>query len=238
MERTHFEEELRGLQAGLNELADLAAGRLDAALLALSERRVDLARQVIAGDALLTDLQKALDAHAMRVFALQQPAARDLRLVLAVMKAGSDLERIGDHAVNIAQTVVVIQAFPSIPTEAALHRMGQMSVDMLREAVSAFQEGDVGLARRVLAADHDVDEARRDVFRHLLEHIHRSPPDTEPCVNLMLVSRNLERVADLATNIAEDAIFLVSARDVRHMADLQAAVNDAVATGPPGAAPQ
>jgi len=238
MERTHFEEELRGLQAGLNELAELAAGRLDAALLALSERRVDLARQVIAGDALLTDLQKTLDARAMRVFALQQPAARDLRLVLAVMKAGSDLERIGDHAVNIAQTVVVIHASTSMPTEAALHRMGHMSVDMLREAVSAFQAGDVGLARRVLAADHEVDEARRDVFRHLLEHIQRSPPDTETCVNLMLVSRNLERVADLATNIAEDAIFLVSARDVRHMADLQAAVNGAVASGPPGAAPQ
>jgi phosphate transport system protein len=238
MERTQFEEELRRLQAGLNELADLAAGRLDAALLALFERRVDLARQVIAGDALLTDLQKALDARAMRVFALQQPAARDLRLVLAVMKAAGDLERIADHAVNIAQTVVVIHASPSVPTEAALHRMGQMSIDMLREAVSAFQAGDVGLARSVLAGDHDVDEARRDVFRQLLEHIHRSPPDTEACVNLMLVSRNLERVADLATNIAEDAIFLVSARDVRHMADLQAAVNGVVATGPPGAAPQ
>jgi phosphate transport system protein len=237
MERTHFEEELRGLQLDLNELAALAAGRLATALLALFNRRVDLAREVIVGDAVLTDVQKALDARAMRVFALQQPAARDLRLVLAVMKAGADLERIGDHGVNIAQTTVAIQACPTVPTEAALHRMGQMSVDMLRDAVSAFQAGDMGLARRVLAEDHDVDEARRDVFRRLLDHIHRSPPDTEACVNLMLVSRNLERVADLATNIAEDAIFLVSARDVRHMADLQAMVNDAVANGSQPTAP-
>jgi phosphate transport system protein len=224
VERTHFEGELRALVTGLGRLATLAEVRLESALEALFDRRPDAAAAVIAGDLELGDLQRGLDRDAMRLLALQQPAARDLRLIVAAVKAGADLERIGDHAVNIAQTALSMGQRPPLPTEARLREMGRVALGMLRDAVAAFDGRDTGLARDVLARDEDVDSARRNVFRQLLEQVRQLPAVTEQSVGLMLVSRNLERVADHATNIAEDAIFLVSARDVRHHAELREAV--------------
>jgi phosphate transport system protein len=224
VERRHFEDGLRALSGDLDALAALAASRVDLALQALFERRRDLAAAVITGDAELGDLQRALDDHAMKLLALQQPAARDLRLIVSAVKAASDLERIGDHAVNIAQTAVVVADRPAMPTESRLREMGVVAVAMLRDAVAAFATRNPELAREVCARDEEVDSARRDVFRQLLELVRRAPAVTEQSVSLMLVSRNLERIADHATNIAEDAIFLVSARDIRHHAELRDAV--------------
>jgi phosphate transport system protein len=224
VERTHFEEGLRALANDLQALATLASGRLDVALQALFDRRVDLANAVIAGDPELGDRQRALDDLAMKLLALQQPAARDLRLIVSAVKAASDLERIGDHAVNIAQTAIIVADRPSIPTEARLREMGDVAGAMLRDAMTAFEQRNAELAREVCARDEVVDTARRDVFRQLLEMVRQAPAVTEQSVSLMLVSRNLERIADHATNIAEDAIFLVSARDIRHHAEMRNAV--------------
>jgi phosphate transport system protein len=226
VERTRFEEELRALGEDLRELAGLAAARLDLAMRALFERLADAALQVIAHDAELSEVQLTLDDRAMKLLALQQPAARDLRLIVSGVKAGADLERIGDHAVNIAQTALLIIGRPPVATESRLQTMGQVAAGMLRDALTAFDTGDAEQARAVLARDHEVDTARRDVFRELLDQVRREPAVTEQCVSLMLVSRNLERVADHATNIAEDAIFLVSARDVRHQPELRATIED------------
>lgn len=227
MERTRFEEELRALGADLGELAARASSQLGESVQALVERQADLARTVIARDPALSGVQRQLDDRAMKLLALQQPAARDLRLIVAAVRAGTDLERVGDHAVNIAQTTLVVMGRPVLPTEAALAQMGRLASAMLRDAVAAFARRDGALARDVLARDNEVDTARRNVFRQLLGQIRSAPGLTELCVSLMLVSRNLERVADHATNIAEDAIFLVSARDVRHMAELKAVADDA-----------
>jgi phosphate transport system protein len=230
VERTRFEEELHALGEDLGTLASLASARLAAALQALFERRSDVAATVIAGDAELGDVQRALDDRAMKLLALQQPAARDLRLIVAAVKAGADLERIGDHAVNIAQTAVLLVGRAPVATEERLREMGAVALGMLGDASTAFASRDAALARDVLARDHVVDTARREVFRQLLEQVRHAPAVTEQSVSLMLVSRNLERVADHATNIAEDAIFLVSARDVRHQAELRAAIEDAAAS--------
>jgi phosphate transport system protein len=227
VERTHFEEELRALGEDLRALGSLASGRLATALQALFERRADLASSVIAGDPDLSNLQRAMDDRALKVLALQQPAARDLRLIVAAVKAASDLERIGDHAVNIAQAALSIGGCAAVATEERLRQMGAMASGMLRDAVAAFDGRDEALARSVLARDNDVDAAHRDAFRQLLDRVRHETAATEQCISLMLVSRNLERVADHATNIAEDAIFLVSARDVRHQAELRAAIEDA-----------
>jgi phosphate transport system protein len=224
VERRHFEEGLRALAGELDALAVLAVARVEIALQALFDRRPDVAAGVIAGDAELGDRQRALDDLAMKLLALQQPAARDLRLIVSAVKAASDLERIGDHAVNIAQTAIVVADRAANPTETRLREMGEVAGAMLRDAMTAFTTRDAELAREVCARDEEVDSARRDVFRQLLELVRQAPSVTEQSVSLMLVSRNLERIADHATNIAEDAIFLVSARDIRHHAELRNAV--------------
>ena len=227
VERAHFEEGLRALANDLRSLGTLAGERFEIALRSLVERRGDLATLVVARDVELGDLQRALDDRAMTLLALQQPAARDLRLIVSAVKAGVDLERIGDHAVNVAQIAMTAVARPIVDTEERLQRMGTVAIAMLRDAVASFEHRDAALARDVLERDNEVDAMRREVFLQLLEHIRREPADTEHCVSLMLIGRNLERVADHATNIAEDAIFLVSARDVRHQAELRAAIEDA-----------
>jgi phosphate transport system protein len=215
-ERHHFEEELQILKNRLLNMGALVEERVHDATNALIERRLDTAERIITSDQDVNDLQIEIDERCLRLLALQQPMATDLRLITAAMKINADLERIGDQAVNIAEQAVRILAHPPLKPMIDLPRMAQIAEKMTRESLDAFVRKDAKLARAILARDDEVDQLKDQVFRVLLTYMMADPGTIERALGLILVSRHLERIADHATNIAEDVIFVVEAKDVRH----------------------
>jgi len=215
-ERHHFEEELQVLKNRLLSMGALVEERVHDATNALIERRPDTAERIIGSDQDVNDLQIEIDERCLRLLALQQPMASDLRLITAAMKINADLERIGDQAVNIAEQAVRILAHPPLKPLIDLPRMAEISERMTRESLDAFVRKDAKLARAILARDDEVDQLKDQVFRVLLTYMMADPGTIERALGLILVSRHLERIADHATNIAEDVIFVVEAKDVRH----------------------
>lgn len=216
MERHHFEEELQALKHRLLNMGALVEERVHQAIQALIERRPEATDKVIAGDQDVNDLQIEIDDRCLKLLALQQPMATDLRLITAAMKINADLERIGDQAVNIAENASRILAHPPLKPLLDLPRMAEIAERMTRDSLDAFVRRDSELARRILASDDEVDQLKDQVFRVLLTYMMADPATIERALGLILVSRNIERIADHATNIAEDVIFLVEAKDVRH----------------------
>jgi phosphate transport system protein len=216
MERHHFEEELQALKQRLLNMGALVEERIHHAILALLERRQDLAEQVIAGDRQVNDLQVEIDDRCLKLLALQQPVGIDLRLITSAMKINADLERMGDQAVNIAETVMRLLPLAPLKIAVDVARMAEMAEAMVRDALDAFVRKDALAARQVLQRDDAVDHLKDTIFRVLLTYMMADPGTIERALSLILISRNLERIADHATNVAEDVIFLVEARDVRH----------------------
>lgn len=216
MERHHFEEDLQVLKQRLLNMGALVEERVHQAIVSLIERRHELAESVRDGDKEVNDLQIEIDDRCLKLLALQQPMATDLRLITAAMKINSDLERIGDQAVNVAENVIRILPHPPLKPIFELPRMADSAEKMTRDSLDAFVRRDVDLARTVLKRDDEVDRLKDHVFRVLLTYMMADPGTIERALGLILISRNLERIADHATNIAEDVIFLVEARDVRH----------------------
>jgi len=216
MERHHFEEELQALKSRLLNMGAMVEERVHQAIQALMERRPDSTDKIIAGDQDVNDLQIEIDDRCLKLLALQQPMATDLRLITAAMKINSDLERIGDQAVNIAENAAKVLVHPPLKPLLDLPRMAEMAERMTRDSLDAFVRRDSDLARNILARDDEVDQLKDQVFRVLLTYMMADPATIERALGLILVSRNLERIADHATNIAEDVIFLVEAKDVRH----------------------
>jgi phosphate transport system protein len=216
MERHHFEEELQGLKNRLLTMGALVEERVHQAVRALIDRQLDEAEQVIRSDQEVNALQIEIDDRCLKLLALQQPIATDLRLITAAMKINADLERIGDQAVNIAENV--IKLLPQAPLKPLIDipRMAELAEKMTRDALDAFVRKDPELARNVLQRDDEVDNLKDQVFRELLTYMMADPGTIQRALALILISRNLERIADHATNIAEDVIFLVEAKDVRH----------------------
>ena len=215
-ERHHFEEELQILKNRLLNMGALVEERVHDATNALIERRLDTAERIITSDQDVNELQIEIDERCLRLLALQQPMASDLRLITAAMKINADLERIGDQAVNIAEQAVRILAHPPLKPMIDLPRMAQIAEKMTRESLDAFVRKDAKLARAILARDDEVDQLKDQVFRVLLTYMMADPGTIERALGLILISRHLERIADHATNIAEDVIFVVEAKDVRH----------------------
>ena len=215
-ERHHFEEELQALKNRLLSMGALVEERVHSAVHALIERRLDAAERIIASDQDVNDLQIEIDERCLRLLALQQPMASDLRLITAAMKINADLERIGDQAVNIGEQAVRVLAHPPLKPLIDLPRMAEIAEKMTRESLDAFVRKDANLARAILARDDEVDQLKDQVFRVLLTYMMADPGTIERALGLILISRHLERIADHATNIAEDVIFLVEAKDVRH----------------------
>jgi phosphate transport system protein len=212
----HLEEELAVLQERLLQMAGLAEERVRAAMRGLVERDLPQIDQVLVGDGPINQLHIEIDNRAFTLLALQQPMAVDLRGIVAAMKIGTDLERVGDLAVNIAEAATrYLQHLPVKPL-IDLPRMSAIAEGMLRDALDAFIRRDVDLAQSVLDRDDDLDALKNQVFRELLTYMMETPSKIEASLDLILVSRHLERIGDHATNIAEDVIFVVSARDVRH----------------------
>jgi phosphate transport system protein len=216
MERHHFEEELQALKNRLLNMGALVEERVHQATFALIERRPDAIDRVIAGDGEVNDLQIEIDDRCLKLLALQQPMASDLRLITAAMKINADLERIGDQAVNIAENAQRILSHPPLKPLIDLPRMAEIAQRMTRDSLDAFVRRDPELARNILARDDEVDQLKDQVFRVLLTYMMADPATIERALGLILISRNLERIADHATNIAEDVIFVVEAKDVRH----------------------
>jgi phosphate transport system protein len=216
MERHHFEEELQGLKNRLLTMGALVEERVHQAVRALIDRQLEEAEQVIRSDQDVNTLQIEIDDRCLKLLALQQPIATDLRLITAAMKINADLERIGDQAVNIAENV--IKLLPQAPLKPLIDipRMAELAEKMTRDALDAFVRKDPELARNVLQRDDEVDNLKDQVFRELLTYMMADPGTIQRALALILISRNLERIADHATNIAEDVIFLVEAKDVRH----------------------
>jgi phosphate transport system protein len=215
-ERHHFEEELQALKNRLLNMGALVEERVHDATHALIERRLDTAERIITSDQDVNELQIEIDERCLRLLALQQPMASDLRLITAAMKINADLERIGDQAVNIAEQAVRILAHPPLKPIIDLPRMAEIAERMTRESLDAFVRKDATLARAILTRDDEVDQLKDQVFRVLLTYMMADPGTIERALGLILVSRHLERIADHATNIAEDVIFVVEAKDVRH----------------------
>jgi len=216
VERHHFEEELQILKNRLLNMGALVEERVHEATHALIERRPDTAERIITSDQEVNELQIEIDERCLKLLALQQPMASDLRLITAAMKINADLERIGDQAVNIAEQAVRILVHPPLKPIIDLPRMAEIAERMTRESLDAFVRKDAKLARSILARDDEVDQLKDQAFRVLLTYMMADPGTIERALGLILITRHLERIADHATNIAEDVIFVVEAKDVRH----------------------
>ncbi|PWT85781.1 MAG: phosphate transport system regulatory protein PhoU [Blastocatellia bacterium] len=214
----HFGEELEELKQRLLGMGDLAEERLRLAMRALIERDRDLITEVIRGDEVINGLHLEIDDRCFKLLALYQPMAVDLRTIVSAVKINSDLERVGDLAVNVAEAAERYIAHKPVKPLIDLPRMGDMAQQMLHEALGAFVSGNVQAAQAVLAQDDVLDALKNQVIRELLTYMLGDPHKIEPGIDLILISRHLERVGDHATNIAEDVIFIVDARDVRHHA--------------------
>ena len=205
---------------------------------ALYERDPSKAQAVIDADHELDKLEVDAEDLAISLLALQQPMARDLRFLIGAIKVSSDIERIGDHAVNIAQGAIkLFETGALLPAVPALPEMARSARVMLRDALDAFIRADGALGRAVKKADVHVDALHDGVFRVLLAHMEADPRTIAPSLELLLVSRNLERVADLATNIGEDAVYLAEGKQIRHLADRTAVNGDANTNAGPDTAP-
>ena len=218
MERLHFETELQALRNQLLTMGGLVEERVHRAVHALVHRREEEAQRIIATDKEINDLQMDIDSRCLKLLATQTPLAVDLRLITSAMKINADLERIGDQAVNIAESVLVLIPQPPLKPLIDIPRMAEVAEKMIRDALDAFVKKDAELARDVLRRDDEVDELKDQVFRELLTYMMADPGTIQRALALILISRNLERIADHATNIAEDVIFITEAKDVRHHA--------------------
>jgi phosphate transport system protein len=214
----HFQEELAQLKSRLLEMGGLAEDRVGSAIRALVDRDLGVVETVLTGDAPINQLHIEIDSRCVKLLALHQPMAADLRAILSAVKINTDLERVGDLAVNIAEAAVRYLSHPPVKQLIDIPRMAEIAHAMLRDALDAFVRRDTALAQRVLDADDALDALKTQVFRELLTYMLQDPHTIEPSLDLILVSRHLERIGDHATNIAEDVIFMVSARDVRHHA--------------------
>lgn len=217
MER-HFEHDLEELKERLLSMAGLAERAVHKSVQAVFQKDEALAKRVLSEEAAINDMQIEIDDRVMQMLALQAPMAIDLRFILSAARINSDLERIGDQAVNIAQSALRILRHPQVKPYVDLPRMSELAEGMVRDSLSALVSGDADLAKSILIRDDEVDHLRDQIFRELLTYMMENSAVVFPAFELVLITKNLERIGDHATNIAEDVIYMVAGRDVRHLA--------------------
>ena len=221
MER-HFEQELDLLREQLLVMGGRAETATRKAIQSLERRESALADEVCSEDRAIDRLEIDIEERCVRMLALQQPMARDLRFITAALKISNDLERVGDHAVNIAGAAKHLAGVPRLAPAVDILRMESLATAMLRDALDAFVRSDTDSARALCLRDDEVDDLNRQVQMELLAFMHESPTSIPHALELILVARNLERVADLATNIAEEVVFIAEARIIKHHAEAAA----------------
>ena len=214
-----YDEELDAITAELARMGGLAEAEVADSIAAIARHDVALAEAVIARDQRLDALEMEIERKAIRLIALRQPVADDLRRTVAAMKVSMNLERVGDLAKNIAKRALVIaQSKPLTPLTSSIERMGELVSTRLKDVLDALASREVDRAIAVWTGDHEIDEHYDAIFRELLTYMMADPRTIASCAHLLFVAKNLERIGDHATNIAEDVIYFVAGRDVRHPA--------------------
>jgi phosphate transport system protein len=212
-----YEEELRGLRAGLLKMGGLVERQIADAMEALVKRDTPLARQVILQDEEVNRMDVESDERCIRLLALHQPAGSDLRFITTGLKITTDLERIGDNAVNIVERVIELNEEPQLKPYLDLPRMSEIAQSMVKDSIDAFMRSDTALADEVIARDDEVDHLNHQVYRELLSYMAEDPHTIRRATNILFISKYLERIADHATNIAEMVAFMVKGKMIRHM---------------------
>jgi phosphate transport system protein len=216
MER-HFDEDLKALKERLLRMGSLAEEMIQKAVRALFDRNPTLTQEVFALEKEVNALHVEVDDRCLKLFALHQPMAVDLRTITAAMRINNDLERIGDQAVNVGQTCFyhLFKETP-VPQVSMISRMAEIGQKMLKDSLDAFSTKNVALAQSVMDQDEEEDRLKRDAITQLIELIQKDPDHSVQFVDLILLAKNMERIGDHATNIAEDVIFMVLGKDIRH----------------------
>ncbi len=214
--RRHFHDELDALQERLLEMAGLVETLIGQAVEAVGHRDSSVAKAVKKGDNRVDELEVEIDERVVELLALQQPVATDLRQIVATNKLSNDLERMGDHAVNIARAANRLRKTDPLPEVREFADMVKITRGMVSDALAAYVSRDVETARKVCITDDRVDDLRRSIYKTLLNHMMEDPKRIRGALQLLLVSQNLERIADLATNICEDVVFLVEGHTIKH----------------------
>jgi phosphate transport system protein len=204
-----YDEELSRLSNMIVEMGGLAEAQLTSAIDAVAKRDSALAASVVEGDAQVDDLERELDNLAIRLLALRQPMARDLREIFAALKIGADLERICDYAANVAKRSIALAQTPPIQPVHALPRMGTLALALVKDVIDAYVERDADKALEVWRRDEELDEMYSSLFREFLTYMMEDPRNIGACTHLLFMAKNIERVGDHATNIAEDLYYLV-----------------------------
>jgi phosphate transport system protein len=215
----HFVEELEQLKTKLLEMGSLVESSIQRSILAVTQKDRDAAAEVFRNEARINAIELEIDDFAVRLLALQQPMAADLRLIVAALKINTDLERMGDLSENIAQRALALIDGPPIKPMIDIPHIAGLVQSMVRKALDAFVTRDADLARSVLASDDAVDSLRTACYHELISYMEQDPHNIQEALSLLSVTRNLERIADHSTNIAEDVLFLVKGVDVRHHAE-------------------
>jgi len=215
----HFDQELQDLKDSLLTMGGRAEAVIQKSVESLKRRDPKLADEVIADDRVIDRIEIEIDEGCVSLLALRQPMAVDLRFITGVLKISNDLERVGDHAVNIAGGSKRLALEPPLKPLVDIPRMADLASGMLREALDAFVRHDAAAARSIVSRDDEVDNLNKQLFRELVSYMIEDPHTITRAMELILVARNLERVADLATNIAEEVVFITEARIIKHHAD-------------------
>jgi len=218
--KKHYSEQLAGLREQVLRMGGLVEQMTRRVVQALVERDVGILPEVRAMESQVNQLHIEIDEACIELIALRQPAAVDLRFIAAAMKINTDMERIGDQAINIVERAEVLLTVPPLKPLIDIPRMADIAQEMLKASLDAFVNGDDALALETIRRDDEVDQLKDQVFRELLTYMMADPTTIPRAMELILVSRHLERIGDHATNICEDVIFMVKGKDVRHQGPL------------------
>jgi len=221
MMQLHFHVELESLKSQLLSMASLVEEAIHRSIKALVERNEELAQEVIASDDAINMAEIKIDDFCLKLLALHQPAAIDLRFITSALKINNDLERMGDQAVNIAERTLELLKEPLLKPLIDIPRMAELAQKMVKDSLDAFVHKDTKLARDVCTRDDEVDALNDQVFRELLTYMMQDARTITRAVHLLLVGRHLERIADHATNIAEDVIYMVQGKTIKHRFDVR-----------------
>ncbi len=209
-----FDEELRRLTGEIERMGDLARTELESAIQSVIERDSELAARIIDSDALVDRLEHDIGHDVIRLLALRQPMARDLREVLAALRISSDIERIGDYAANVAKRAIALNQVERVQPVASLPRLGQIAGELVADVLLAYRERDADRALLVWARDEELDALYTGMFRELLTYMMEDPRNITACTHLLFMAKNIERIGDHATNIAENIYFIVHGTDM------------------------
>lgn len=212
----HFDQDLQKLKEMVLTMASHAQNSVTNGIKALTTRDDELARRVKQDDTVLDQLEKEIDEMAINLLALKAPLASDLRLITIAMKISHDLERVGDEATTISRRALELNREPQLKPYIDIPRMAEMALDMLKSAIDSFVNRDAAKARSIIPRDKDVDELNKQLHRELVSFVIENPATITRALNLMVISKSIERIADHATNVAEEVVYAYEARDIRH----------------------